>query len=267
MEAHVDMPTVEVDEFDAYWRDVLRRYSVVVIDPSQAQPIVVNATAPIGYHNLMTLVGSTNIIRLPLRSIYGLDAHAYSLGFWASDDASRTEFDAAPVNEQGVEIASRHNLEAEVRGRIVIVTADAIDPRDLQPELIEADAETMPEVERDHARVVGPAADAEWAKLVEALEGDMVPSMVTTAPSMDRIAWLTRLILVGIDTDIVAHAAMNELLAKRPVLRQAFAALWHIQAAHFTGQIETLTPDEDMRGPPRVPKPKGWSERHGQVLH
>lgn len=266
-QAPQDMPTLEFDEFDTYWHQRVtdNRYEVILIDPAAERPIVAQATAPLGYHNLVTLLESEHVFRIPIRSLYGQSAHVYTLGY-TDDNESADLYDAAPVNPTATEILDRHDFKAEIRGRLVIVKGDGLDPRDTQQEMIDADAPTMVEIERDHARDIGPAACREWAMIEAAMRGQMVPSLLTEAPSLDRIAWLIRAVLMGIDTDVIAHAAMNEVCEKKPLLAQCVAALWSVQASYFAGVLPEMS-EEELQGPPRTPKPAGFSERYGKVIH
>jgi len=268
-------PNPEPDNFDLYWDRVIFDSDVntIIVKPEGGAPLVWSAPSPLGFENLMTLLCSKNVIRYPLRTVLGRPAHVYGLGFYPNDDEGRAEMDAAPYNEHGSELLSRCGLEAEVRGPLIIVHGDAIDPRDMQVEMIDADAETMPEIERDHILKIAPAAEREWAKVEQALDDGLIPAVLDATPTLHRVSWLLRVLFVALDRDIVSHAALQELGAKNPKFHQAAQALWNIQAAHFAGRIEELAPADDEDGTEtmfaavKTPPPPGFSKRYQKVLH
>ena len=266
------MPQLEDSPFDKYWSELITsgRHHMIIIDPTKSTPMGYEANAPVGYANLMTILGHKTIIRMPLRELYGKPAHIYTRGFYPDDEETRRDYFNLPDNHTASDIMASNNLNAGVKGIAVIVTEEAIDPRDLQAEMIACNADTMPEVERDHLCKIGPEADKEWARLSEALNGKMIPSVLQTAPTMDRVAWLLRTVMAGLDMDIISHAAIQELVAKQPMFRDAMTALNYIQESYFIGRFsETSPPDPDtsMFRPLLVDKPVGFSDRYQTTVH
>jgi hypothetical protein len=264
-------PVAEPDEFDVYWDRAIfgGSYDVIIVDPDEAPPMFAEAGAPIGYHNLMQIMKHEQIMRAPVRKLFGRNAHVYMMGYFPSDMEQRAIVDALPYNLAMSELLSRHGFEAEVNGRVVIVVGDAIDCRDTQETMIDADAETMPEIERDHIHSIGPAADAEWKRIETAVGLDLINTKVNSVPSTHHIAWLIRVLMVGLDKDIIGHAALQEVAHKNPILMQAMSALWNVQAAHFTGRFDDAEEDysASIYDAPKTPAPAGFSQRHQAVIH
>lgn len=223
----------------------------------------------VGYDMLTRILQTPMVARLPVRKAFDQNMIAFAPGVLPHDEAAVAEYKKRPYNEEAERFFEKFtDFEDRVIGDCVILTGEAIAARDHDPALVDANALTLPEIERDHAMWIAPTARQRWFAVQEIVDKAIAPQLMDDRPTAGRVAWLLEIVERGLTKDQDTYAAVQAARARLPELDHAFTALSGIKQAYFANRYEDLmdAPLSEDYEPQKEPTP-GFSPRYGQTVH
>lgn len=218
---------------------------------------------------LTSLIGSPVFVRINVSPVCGQHIIVYADGYVSSDKSSMDRYNSLPANLDASAFLQPLGLGEKLRGTVIILAGNAIHSRDLDITMRASNALTLLECYRDHKGFISEYAEKEWERVEGIYKDGVVPALSSTKPDAAKVAWMLRIMEVGMARDKDMYAAVMEARAKNPLMDNAMSTLAHVAHLYQTGEFEdfdTTAPLNPHR-PTKEPLPAGWSKRYKQVIH
>jgi len=107
-------------------------------------------------------IGTSYFVRVPIPVLFGQPVHLYTIGYAAGDAEQNEKVRSLPLNLHAMRMLTQGaRFEGAIHGPLLVVREKGICPRDTAPGMVEQNASTIIEVERDYVNHIGDAASKE----------------------------------------------------------------------------------------------------------